>query len=252
MDTFSSLVSIITPTYNSSKFVAETIKSILSQTYTDWELLITDDCSTDNTWAILNEYARKDMRIKIFKLNANSGTGVARNNSIKHASGRYIAFCDSDDLWTPDKLEKQVGFMQRKNLSFTYSAYQKITETGKLRGIISPPLKISYSDLLKTCPIGCLTVIYDTYKVGVIYMSDMRKRQDYCLWLTIFKKINETEGLNEILGYYRIRMKSISRNKLKTAYYQVKALRKTGNLSFFKICYYFVFYFVYGLNKYLK
>jgi glycosyltransferase involved in cell wall biosynthesis len=246
------LISIITPTYNSSQFIRETIDSIINQTYAYWELLITDDCSTDDTWNILNEYIKKDNRIKIFRLDKNSGAGISRNHSIEKASGRYIAFCDSDDVWIPEKLEKQISFMQQNKLAFTYSAYQKITETGELKGVINPPLEISYTDLLKTCSIGCLTAIYDTYKIGKIYMSKIRKRQDYALWLNIFKKINKTKGLNEVLGYYRICKKSISRNKTKAAYYHFRVLREVGNISFIKSCYYFIIYLIYGIIKYLR
>ena len=176
------LVSIISPTYNSLQFIEDTIQSIIQQTYTNWELLITDDCSTDGTWELIQKHQKLDERIKIFRLEQNSGPGVARNNSIKQAKGRFIAFCDSDDQWKPDKLEKQIKFLIENDLPFTFSAYQKIDENGQEGGIVNVPEEVSYNYLLKTCPIGCLTAIYDTEKIGKVYMPEIRKRQDYGLW----------------------------------------------------------------------
>ena len=247
------LVSVITPTYNSSRFIEETIESILAQTYANWELLVTDDCSDDGTWEILTEYAQKDNRVKTFRMTENSGAGVARNNSIKHASGRYIAFCDSDDLWLPEKLEKQISFMQQHDLAFTYSTYRKITETGELKGTVIPPCCISYQDLLKSCPIGCLTAIYDTMKLGKIFMPEIRKRQDYGLWLKIFKIIKSSKGLSEEpLAHYRVRKSSVSSNKIKAALYHYKVLREIGNISHFKSMCNFTIYFFRGFAKYVK
>lgn len=246
------LVSIITPTYNSDKYVSETIKSTINQTLTDWELIITDDCSTDDTWHIINRYAEKDSRIKVFQLPVNSGPGVARNYSIKKAIGRYIAFCDSDDVWHPQKLEEQIKFLQNKDLAFTYSSYQKMNEEGIKGGIIKVPDEITYNDLLKTCSIGCLTAIYDTHKIGKIYMPEIRKRQDYGLWLRIFKIIGSTSGMPEVLASYRERSNSVSSNKLVAAKYHYKVLREVAKLNQLKAGYYFLFYAFSGLFKYLK
>lgn len=208
------LVSIITPSYNSEKFISETINSILNQTYSNWELLITDDCSTDNTIEIVNYYSKRDSRIKLFTLEKNSGAGVARNNSIMHAKGKYIAFCDSDDQWKEFKLSKQVDFMVTNNLSFTYSSYDVIDEdNNKLKSIFSP-IKLSYKKMLRNNYVGCLTAIYDQDKLGKIYMSKIRKRQDWTLWLKIFKIIKNTRGINETLAIYRDRRGSISNNKV--------------------------------------
>ncbi|UNY97889.1 glycosyltransferase [Zhouia spongiae] len=245
-------VSIITPTYNSLEYINETIESIINQTYENWELLITDDCSADGTWELLKEYAEKDSRIKIFQLEFNSGPGVARNNSIQNASGRFISFCDSDDVWKPNKLEDQIKFLSDNDLPFTYSSYQKMDENGNLGGIINVPEKLSFNDLLKTCPIGCLTAIYDTEKIGKVYMPIIRKRQDYGLWLKIFKEIRETRGMQEVLAYYRVRTNSVSSNKLRAAKYHFKVLRTVAKVPFIKACYYFVLYAFSGLFKYLK
>ncbi|BAX78631.1 glycosyltransferase family 2 protein [Labilibaculum antarcticum] len=246
-------VSIITPTYNSEAYIVQTILSIQRQTYDNWELLITDDCSSDKTIDLLNEFAGEDNRIKIFQLNINSGGGIARNNSIENATGRFIAFCDSDDLWTPDKLEKQIKFMAENDLAFTYSAYQKINEDNEKGGIVNPNPKLTYSDLLKSCQIGCLTAIYDTFKLGKVYLPEIRKRQDYGLWLKIFQVIGETRGLNNnVLGYYRVRSNSVSSNKFKAAIYHFKVLRQVGELGKIKACMYFFNYTIKGLLKYLK
>ena len=157
------LVSIITPSYNSAEFIAETIESILAQTYTNWELLITDDCSTDNTKDIVTKYIQQDNRIKFFRLENNSGAGVARNNSIKEAKGRFLAFCDSDDCWLPTKLQKQLKFMVDNGYEFTCTSYESYNEEGETKvGYIECKKEISYWTLLKDNSIGCLTSIYDT------------------------------------------------------------------------------------------
>jgi len=245
-------ISIITPTYNSKDFIPQTINAIINQTYCYWELIVTDDCSSDETWGLLQEYVRKDNRIKIFQLEKNSGPGVARNNSIKHATGRYIAFCDSDDVWLPDKLEKQIDFLQKNDLAFTFSSYRKINEMGEKGGVVKALPLVSYNDLLKTCSIGCLTAIYDTEKIGKVYMPEIRKRQDYGLWLKIFKIIGSSKGMEEILALYRVRTNSVSSNKLKAAKYHFKVLRDVGKVPLVKAWYYFLHYAFAGFFKYIR
>jgi glycosyltransferase involved in cell wall biosynthesis len=246
------LVSIITPAYQSEKYIKHTIDAIIKQTYTNWELLITDDNSSDNTVNIINQYITIDKRIKLFKLNKNYGAAIARNNSIKNSNGRFIAFCDSDDLWMHDKLEKQLSFILNNNFSFIYSAYQKIDISNKLGSIINVPVLITYNDLLKTCNIGCLTVMYDTKKIGLNYFPNIRIRQDYALWLTILNNNQVANGLNEVLAYYRTRNSSISGNKFKSAIFQFRVLRNIANLSFFKATYFFLFYIFHGFKKFIK
>ena len=245
-------ISIITPTYNSKDFIPQTINAIINQTYCYWELIVTDDCSSDETWGLLQEYVRKDNRIKIFQLEKNSGPGVARNNSIKHATGRYIAFCDSDDVWLPEKLEKQIDFLQKNDLAFTFSSYRKINEMGEKGGVVKALPLVSYNDLLKTCSIGCLTAIYDTEKIGKVYMPEIRKRQDYGLWLKIFKIIGSSKGMEEILALYRVRTNSVSSNKLKAAKYHYKVLREVGKVPLIKAWYYFLHYAFAGFIKYIR
>lgn len=214
------LVSIITPTYNSEKYISETIESIQAQTHTNWELLITDDCSTDVTVDIIRSFQKNDPRIKLFQLDSNQGAGVARNHSIKQSSGQFIAFCDSDDQWKPKKLEKQIAFMQEKELSFTFSSYEIINSYGEYIStkIITKEI-ITYSDMLKYNYVGCLTAIIDSSLLGKKSFPTIRKRQDYALWLNILKEIKKTSAMLESLAIYRNRPNSISSNKLKLIKY---------------------------------
>ncbi|MDT3641135.1 glycosyltransferase family 2 protein, partial [Cronobacter sakazakii] len=158
----SDLVSVIMPSFNSSATIEESISSVQRQTYKNWELLITDDCSTDDTVNIIKRYAANDPRIKFFTNETNLGAGVSRNNSIAESNGRYIAFLDSDDIWVEDKLQRQIRFMQDNNIAFCYANYQKISATGEKGKIIVAPSKVNYHELLKSNVIGCLTAIYDS------------------------------------------------------------------------------------------
>ena len=213
------LVSIITPSYNSERFISETISSIINQTYINWELLITDDCSKDNTISIVKSFQKNDSRIKLFVLKTNGGAGLARNNSIRNAKGRYIAFCDSDDQWKIDKIEKQLSFMDRHSLKFTYSSYDVVDEFGSFKSVIKAPKTISYKMLLNNNYVGCLTAIYDRKLLGNLYMNEIRKRQDWALWLNIMKMLKTTKGMSESLAIYRIRSNSISTNKVEMLKY---------------------------------
>jgi glycosyltransferase involved in cell wall biosynthesis len=231
------LASIITPLYNTKDFISDTIQSVLSQTYKDWELVIIDDCSTDGSYKLAKEF-EKDHRIKVYKLPQNSGPAIARNKGIELAKGSYIAFLDSDDMWLPQKLERQIRFMEENNYIFSYTYYQLINDEGDETGkTISPPLKINYKDLLKTCYIGCLTAVYNAEKIGKVYMPIIDKRQDYGLWLKILRKGVTAYGLPESLALYRVHSKSISSNKFNLVKYNWKLFRKHENLSLMKSFY---------------
>ncbi|TYB33573.1 MAG: glycosyltransferase family 2 protein [Flexistipes sinusarabici] len=233
------LVSVITPSYNSAKFISQTIESVLAQTYENWEMIIVDDASPDNSNDIIENYCEKDSRIKLIKLERNSGPAVARNRAIEKAKGRYMAFLDADDLWKPEKLEKQLVFMYDNGCSFSYSFYETMNEEGKrLYKIIRPPVKLSYNDMLKSNYIGCLTVIYDTEKLGKMYMPLIKKRQDYGLWLNILKKIDYAFCAPEVLAIYRVRESSISINKFTLLKYNWKLFRKCEEFSVSKSLYY--------------
>ncbi|WP_455626471.1 glycosyltransferase family 2 protein [Parabacteroides sp.] len=218
---YTDIVSIITPSYNSSPFIAQTIESILSQTYTNWELLITDDCSTDDTCEIVACYQQRDPRVKLFRLERNSGAGIARNHSLQMAKGRYIAFCDSDDRWYPEKLEKQLAFMEEKGCVLSYTSYMTCDGNGVIRGIVVCDHRVDYRSLKRDDGIGCLTAIYDSSLYGKIYLPNLRKRQDWGLWLKIMEKCKVAYGMKEPLAIYRIHPNSISRNKFSLIGYNI-------------------------------
>ncbi|MGG7036140.1 MAG: glycosyltransferase family 2 protein [Flavobacterium sp.] len=208
------LVSIITPAFNSEKFIAETIRSVQNQTYAHWEMIIADDGSTDNTTALVSSFSEKDKRIKLIRLTVNSGTGIARNTALNEAKGKYIAFLDSDDVWKPEKLQKQIDFLYENDLPFTFSFYDCIDETGKpLCKRIEAPLNLTYKQLFFCNYIGNLTAIYDVQKLGKIPVPEIRKRQDWMVWLTILKSIRTAKPIPESLAYYRVRNNSISSSK---------------------------------------
>lgn len=213
------LVSVITPSFNCVEYIEETIMSIQAQTYKNWELLITDDCSTDNSREIILEYCAKDPRIRLFKLEKNSGAGKARNNSIKEAKGKYIAFCDSDDRWYPDKLERQLQFMENNDYNLTYSSYDTCDEKGNINGYVNCLPKLTKYTIVRDNGIGCLTAIYNAEKIGKHFMPSIRKRQDWCLWIDIINKTGTAYGLQKSLCLYRIRNGSISSNKLEMLKY---------------------------------
>ena len=208
------LVSIITPNYNCGKFIALTIESVLAQTYTNWEMLIQDDCSTDNSFEIALEYAKKDHRVKVFRNEKNSGAAITRNNAIEIAQGKYLAFLDSDDIWFPEKLEKQLEFMQKNNCDFVFSEYEQIDEESNSLGIkVNVCSHLTYAKLLMHGWTGCLTVMYDQEKAGKIYTPDTKKNNDRALFLKVLKVLDNARGMKECLALYRIRKNSISRNK---------------------------------------
>lgn len=203
-------VSIIMPNYNCEKFIDETINSVLVQTYSDWELLIVDDCSTDNSCEIISRYCQSDERIKLLINKKNSGAAVSRNKALKEASGEWIAFLDSDDLWLPEKLEKQISFMQNNNYGFSFTKYIEINEnSASLHRLISGPKKISKRKMFAYCWIGCLTVMYNRAKVGLIQIENLKKNNDYAMWLKVIKK-EKCYLLPEVLAKYRKRVGSIS------------------------------------------
>jgi len=245
----SDLVSIITPLHNASTYIAETINSVISQTYKDWELIVVDDVSEDDSVQVVEKFVETEPRIKLIKLTENSGAAVARNTAIRAASGRYIAFLDSDDLWLPEKLETQLAFMQQHNYAFSFSAYERIDENGRPLGLVGVPEKISYRQMLKTSVIGCLTAIYDTAFFGKVYMPLIRKRQDYGLWLKLLKQAEFAYGIQQSLARYRIRRDSISSNKLNTSTFNWRLYRQVENLSLIASCYYFAHYAVRGVLR---
>lgn len=208
-----------------------------------------DDCSQDNSLEIAQRYAEQDKRIKVLQLERNSGAAVARNTAIEAATGRYIAFLDSDDQWLPHKLETQLEFMQSRDIAFSYAAYEKLNEQGDVVGVVGVPNKVMYSDLLKVCSIGCLTAMYDAHRIGKVYMPLIRKRQDLGLWLAILKKEDYAYGIQEVLGRYQLRFDSISANKRSAAKFTWHLYRDVEKLSFFVAGYYFFHYAINGVLR---
>jgi teichuronic acid biosynthesis glycosyltransferase TuaG len=246
------LVSIITPSFGSARFISKTIESVINQNYENWEMIIVDDVSPDSSNEIIERYSRNDSRIRLIKLKVNAGPAEARNRAIKEASGRYIAFLDADDLWAEDKLEKQLKFMSINNVEISYTAFQMINEEAseKVGAFTSVPERVSYEDILKTCHIFCSSVVYDTIHLGKLYMPNIRKRQDFALWLKILKRVRFAYGVDEVLMFYRIREDSVSSNKLKASLYQWMVYRDVEKLPLIKATYYFICYAYFGLKKY--
>lgn len=228
-------VSVITPTYNCGKFIAETIESVINQTYVNWEMIIADDCSSDNTEEIVQEFIKKDDRIKYFRLETNSGAATARTKAMELATGDYMAFLDSDDLWKPDKLEKQLKFMKENGCNFVAAAYEQIDEKGnKIGKIIKTPKKTDYNRLLLDCPVGNSTVIYNVRNMGKFAVPNIRKRNDDALWLQMLKKEKYIHGMDDVLMEYRIRQNSISSNKMSLIKYHWQLYRDIEHLNVFR------------------
>lgn len=239
------LVSVIMPTYNAGKYLADSIESILAQTYTNLELIITDDCSTDNTRIILEEYSIKDPRVKVEYLKKNCGPGIARNKSIERAQGRYIAFCDCDDRWFPEKLEKQIAHMRKKDCALCSSSYLICNENNEVIGINISPKHLTLGILKRDNKIGCLTAIYDIKRLGhKFYMPAIRKRQDWALFLSILKECQICFCVTEPLAYYRQRTNSVSSNKLSLVKYNVNVYETVFGWPRFKAYLYFFFCFL--------
>ena len=197
------LVSIIMPSYNCGEYVEDTIRSVQAQTYQNWEIIFIDDNSTDNTIKLVSELREMDERIKLFRNQINSGAAVSRNKALREAKGRWIAFLDSDDLWEPTKLEKQIKFMEDNNYAFSYTSYQEIDSDSKPTGvIISGPKHVSKQGMFKFCWPGCLTVMYDASKIGLIQIENIKKNNDYAMWLKI-SKMADCYLLDECLAKYR-------------------------------------------------
>ena len=226
------LVSIITPSYNSSKFIEECVNSVISQTYLEWEMIIVDDCSTDNSRNLITKFAKEDDRIKPIFLEENVGAAEARNIAIKKSQGKYIAFLDSDDLWKNNKLETQLSFVNERNITFSFTSYQPISENGMDKyPVIKVPYQIDYHSYLKNTIIGCLTVVIDRDKTGNFEMPNIRSSHDMALWLLIMKRGFSAYGLNKNLAYYRIVSTSNTSKKWKAAKEVWDVYRKVEQLN---------------------
>lgn len=247
------LVSIITPIYNSASFLDDTITSILKQTYKNFELILIDDSSTDDSLKIAKQYLATDLRIILLSLPGNSGPAVARNAGIEIAKGRYIAFCDSDDIWMPNKLQAQVATLKESKFAICHTSYLKMKENGELtHSQVKAKRKVVYKDILRSCYIGCSTAMYDVDVCGKRFMPNVRKRQDYGLWISILKDGHEAVGLTEPFVHYRVRKGSVSSNKMSAAAYHWGALRDFAGLGVFRRSLYFIQYALLGFIKKMK
>lgn len=238
------LVSIITTLYNSESFIAKTIESVQAQTYTNWEMVITDDCSSDNGPELVLKYASQDSRIKLFRLSSNNGPGVARNNSILKSQGRYIAFLDSDDTWMPDKLEKQLSLMKQTGCGMVYSSYYTCNENNDITGLIKCRRRIPYWRIVCDNAVGFLTMMYDTKVTGVELLPEIRKRQDWGLNIKLIKKCRIAYGVQEPLAMYCIRQGSVSRGKFSLIKYNVAIYNEVLGYSKLRSIITFLFVFL--------
>jgi teichuronic acid biosynthesis glycosyltransferase TuaG len=244
------LVTIITPNYNTEKFIVECVESVIHQTYTNWELIIIDDCSTDNSVAIIKQLQANDQRIKLIELTKNSGPAIARNAGIKAAKGSYLTFIDSDDLWFPNFISTSLKHIHNSE-GFVFSSYHRFDEflKPKFKTFIVPN-KVTYAAILKSNSISCLTAFINIDLLGKFLMPEVRYRQDMGLWLKYLKKINFAHGIKEPLAIYRIRAHSHSRNKLKLLSHQWNFYRNVANLSVLKSIYFILFWIFFGIKKY--
>lgn len=244
------IISIITPNYNSSKFLDDCISSVINQTYQNWEMLIVDDKSTDDSREKILELSKNDSRIKHVFLEENVGAAEARNTAISQSKGRYIAFLDSDDKWHPNKLEEQIIFMKNNNIAFSFSNYEVVSEDGReIINLVRVPEKITYSSYLRNTIIGCLTVILDKKAIGDFRMPDLRSSHDMALWLLIMKRGFDAYGLNKNLAQYRLVSTSNTSDKFKAAREVWKVYREQEKLNFIYSLYCFIGYAFNALKK---
>lgn len=247
-----SLISIITPLYNSKNYISETINSVLEQDYDDWEYILVDDCSTDGTVEyIKNKYT--DVRIKIVESPLNSGAGAARNLGLKNASGRYIAFLDSDDIWGASKLGKQIRFMSENNYPIVHTSYSFVNDEGnKIPGRVNVSKEVSLQSYMRNTEIGMSTALIDKKLVGDFSLSTMRTRQDTKLWLSLLSLGFKSYGLDENLVLYRIRQGQISGNKFVIAFRTLRLYLTVHELPLYSRVFNFFCYSLSGLSKRLK
>jgi len=230
--------------FNSEAFISDTINSVLNQTYLNWELLLIDDDSNDKTISIVNEFTAINPNIKLLKNEINLGAAISRNKGIMEATGDYIAFLDADDLWKPDKLEKQLAFMKAQKCDVCFSSYELINEKGELLNKKVKALNmLSYNKLLKSNYVGNLTGLYNVQALGKITSPNLRKRQDWVLWLETIKKSGKpAKGMQESLACYRVRDKSMSSNKFNLLKHNYLVYRKGLGFSTLKSGYYMLIF----------
>lgn len=240
-------VSIIMPAFNSGATILQSIRSVQAQSFKDWELIVVDDGSRDGTADLVEAVRGQDPRVVFLRSRENIGAWNARNTAIEKAQGRYLAFLDSDDLWLPQKLETQLAHMRDRRVALSYSSYTMFYEDGR-EVVVHAPSSISYRGLLKGSVIGCLTAMYDTSLVGKRYMPELRKHEDYALWLGMLRDGHVACGVDQVLARYRA-AGGMSGNKLDVLPYQWEIYRKNQGLSLVASAYYFSHYMMRGVIK---
>lgn len=240
------------PNYNGEKFIVKTLRSVQQQTYGNFEVLVVDDASTDNSVSVVQEVSAADDRVRIIRLERNSGAAVCRNAAIRESKGRYLAFLDGDDLWAPEKLESQLAAMTAAAAPMSCTAVNVINEVGEVIGERQVPSWVSYATLLRRTPIVTSTVMIDTEKAGRLEMPLVVRRQDLAMWLKVIRVSGPVLGVNEVLGSYRVHSGSLSRNKWISAYYTWHVIRHIEGLPLIKALYYFSFYALGGIWGRLK
>ncbi|ABZ94447.1 Glycosyltransferase [Leptospira biflexa serovar Patoc strain 'Patoc 1 (Ames)'] len=247
-------VSVIMPAYNAASYLEESVNSLLSQSYKDWELLIIDDCSKDHTLDVAKNIAKKDKRIRVIPKEKNSGSADTRNQGIELASGEYIAFLDADDLWESNFLDKMIPFMEENKSSFSFSSYRIIDENGFefCEPFLVEQKSFSYRNLLHYNRVGLLTAIYHIPTVGKKYFDPSLKslRDDYALWLDILRDGRVAFANSEILARYRVRRGAATSNKKKVMIAHFKMLRNRENLNIFYALLLTIIHGLLGLRKY--
>lgn len=246
------LVSVITPVFNSEKYIDHTFQSLLNQSYPNWEWILVDDCSSDNSIRIIEGFMQQDSRVRLLQNLENLGSGLTRNKAIEYSKGDFIAFLDSDDIWHPKKLEIQLNFMLERNISFSHTSYGYIDEHGnQIKStfhVSNHP--VTYKHLLKRTEISCLTAVYNCKEIGKFYMSDHRRKQDYALWLAILKSGVESYPIDMELAYYRQTPNSATSNKFKLILKHYLFLKSTQKLNVIQTIYYTCFWAMNGFVRY--
>lgn len=246
------LVSIIVPAFKAQATIGATIDSVIAQTYSEWEMLIADDCSPDDTRAVIKEWAARDSRIRLIKLPTNSGPATARNAALSAAQGRWIAFLDSDDLWLPEKLARSLAFAQRQGAALIYTGFRRIDINGHRTGQYIPvPQQLTYRQLLGNTIIATSTVLIDRRQAGAVRM-ELVYYDDFVCWLSILKRGLTAHGLNEDLMRYRVMPKSVSRNKRRSAAEVWKIYRAIEQLGRLAASWHFLNYAGRALLKYRR
>lgn len=237
------LVSIIIPFYNSEKYLKSTVLSVFAQSYSEWELFLVDDRSTDNSKNIAQRFVAEDKRVNLLSTTQNMGKAEAINLALKHIKGQYVAFLDSDDIWMPEKLERQIAFMQKGGYPISCTAYIQTDEAGEKSGRVFHALeKVDYKRLLLDCPVGNSTVIYDVSQIGIWTVPNIKKRSDDALWLQILKKTPYIWGLNEVLMKYRLRESSLSTNKISLIKYHWILYTKIEKMNVFSSMFHIIYW----------